>query len=230
MSRLPKIPLLALLLCSALAQTAPAAGMPLSVPPLLAEARRELGLLHVSDYRHQTDVNEAAGRFDYDCSGFIDYALRHVAPGAYAELPIQRASSPRPLAQDYYALFAGLHTPSAHWQAVATVQALRPGDLVTWLKPPDHDTHNTGHIMLVRSPPYPNPADPAEWLIPVTDSTATPHAQDTRTGQHRTGLGSGLIGVLADAQGHAVAYHWKGGVSHRTETPPIAFGRLIAAD
>jgi len=193
---------------------------------LLREGQRQLALLKTSKYQHKTDVSEPEGRFNYDCSGFLDYALRHIAREAYAELPISKPRDKRPLAQDFYTLFSGLSQPSVHWQRVRKPMDLVPGDIVSWLRPPDNDSHNTGHVMLVRDTPRLNPREADEVLIPVMDSTRSPHAQDSRSKDH-TGLGTGTIGVIIDAQGLPVSYRWRGGQSKREETTPIAFGRLL---
>jgi len=208
-----------------LAQTPP------SPSPLLEEGQRELGLMQTSSYQHKTEVDESAGQFDYDCSGFVDYALKKVAPAAYKELPISKASAKRPLAQDFYNFFSSLTGSSltgksAHWEAIGKATDLKPGDLVSWLRPPDNDSSNTGHVMLVRAPAQLNPQNPQEVLVEVLDSTTSPHAQDSRAvGQN--GLGSGTIGILTDSVGSALAYHWRGGLSRKEEATPIAFGRLL---
>jgi hypothetical protein len=63
---------------------------------LLGEVRRELSAAHTTRYQHTTAVDEQRGQFDYDCSGFLDYALRRVAPAAYSALPVSKT---RPLRQ-----------------------------------------------------------------------------------------------------------------------------------
>ena len=211
----------ALLLSSlALAQTSP------TLSPLLEEGQRELTLMQTSSYQHKTEVDELAGRMNYDCSGFLDYALRKVALAAYKELSISKVSAKRPLAQDFYALFSSLTGPSAHWQPILKALDLQPGDIVSWLRQPDNDSNNTGHVMLVRALPMLNPQNSAEVLVLVLDSTTSPHAQDSRV-KGQNGLGMGTIGILTDSAGNALAYHWRGGVSRKEEATPIAFGRLL---
>src|SRR4051812_8581746 len=63
--------------------------------PLAIEARRELAAMQTSHYQHPTDIDEETGSFDFDCSGFVDYALRRVLPEALAALPVTKK---RPLA------------------------------------------------------------------------------------------------------------------------------------
>jgi hypothetical protein len=192
---------------------------------LLNEAQRELSTMKSSHYQHRTDVNESKGIFNYDCSGFVDYALQKVAPAAYAEIPISKPSSQRPLAQDFYNLFARSTSKTSHWQQITKVDRLQAGDVVAWLRPPESDSNNTGHVMIIASVPRINPDRADEMLIPVIDSTSSPHANDTRR-QGETGLGRGTIGAIFNAQGKAIAYRWRGGQSKQAQATDIAFGRL----
>jgi hypothetical protein len=182
--------------------------------------------MRTSTYQHRTDVYEASGRFNFDCSGFLDYALQKVSPSAYAQLPISRPSSRRPLAQDFYNLFSRRTTKSSsHWQHIRKLNHVHAGDIVAWLRPIDNDSNNTGHVMLVRTEPRLNPQRSDEILISVIDSTSSPHDQDSRH-KGQTGLGSGTIGILVDQNDEAIAYRWRGGKSKREEQTSITFGRL----
>jgi hypothetical protein len=58
----------------------------------LAKVDAELRTMKRSTYAHKTSVDEAAGVFDYDGSGFVDYALSRSAPRAFSAL---QASTPR---------------------------------------------------------------------------------------------------------------------------------------
>jgi hypothetical protein len=193
---------------------------------LLSEGERELSLMRTSFYQHQTDVDEASGRFNYDCSGFLDYALQKVSPLAYAQLPISKPKSRRPLAQDFYNLFSSRSTKSSsHWQHIRKLNNVHAGDVVAWLRPIDNDSNNTGHVMLVKGEPRLNPQRNDEILISVIDSTSSPHAQDSRR-KGQTGLGSGTIGILVNRKSEPIAYRWRGGKSEREEQTSITFGRL----
>ncbi len=193
--------------------------------PLLQEAERQLSAKQTSTYQHLTNVDETSGRYNYDCSGFLDYSLQRVIPEAYTELPISKAKAHRPLAQDFYTLFASKTQDAQHWERIRKASDLRGGDVVAWLRPQDNDSKNTGHVMLVRAKPSPNPNQPNEILIPVIDSTSSPHARDSRH-KGESGLGTGTIGVIINGEGEPISYHWRGGESRRTETTPIAFGRV----
>lgn len=193
---------------------------------LLHEGQRELKAVRMTHYDHQVTVDERAGRFDFDCSGFLGYALGRVDPEALALLPVTSRTKKRPLAQDFHSLFEQLeHKERGPWKPVRHARNLKPGDIVAWLKSPDSDSHNTGHVMLVREHAYPNPERPDEILVPILDSTMSAHCEDSRA-KGENGLGSGLIGILVDREGRPLSYRWKGGQSlHPVETA-IAFGRL----
>jgi hypothetical protein len=120
---------------------------------LLREADRELRIMRVSTYSHTTHVDEATGTFDYDCSGFVDYALVHAPlPRAYADL--QKDTVRRPVASSYVTFFENVaHTPIPTWAAVPRVQDLVAGDIVAWLEPSDVASTNTGHVMIVHAAP-----------------------------------------------------------------------------
>jgi len=216
--------LLAVLVCAfVVAAPTPPSALALR---LLQEGQREFKAMRRSHYEHATSVDEAAGRFDFDCSGFLGYALGRVDADALKRLPVTSKTKKRPLAQDFFAFFEQLHGAGVGpWKPVKHARNLKPGDMVAWLKAPDSDSHNTGHVMLVRAHAYPNPERADEILVPILDSTMSPHADDSRT-RGENGLGSGLIGILVDAEGQPVSYHWKGGQSNRAIGTRIAFGRL----
>lgn len=193
---------------------------------LLGEGQRELRALRRGSYDHRTFVDEAAGRFDYDCSGFIHYALGRVDPEARRCFPVTSESKKRPLAQDFHAFFKGLGEAGlGPWRRVRRARDLQPGDLVAWLRAPGSDSRNTGHVMLVREPAYANPSRRDEILVPVIDSTLSAHAQDSRA-RSDTGLGQGLVGILVDEEGFPLGYRWKGGESRQAVQTDIVFGRL----
>jgi hypothetical protein len=193
---------------------------------LLHEGQREVKACRSSRYDHHVSVDEAEGRFDFDCSGFLGYALGRVDPEALALLPITSKTKKRPLAQDFHAFFDGLGSKGqGPWQRVQFARNLKPGDIVAWLRAEESDSHNTGHVMLVREHAYPNPERADEILVPIFDSTMSAHADDSRA-KGENGLGRGLIGILVDREGRPVAYRWKGGASKHAVETAIAFGRL----
>lgn len=191
---------------------------------LLASARSQLTAMQQSDYQHTTNVDVASGRFDYDCSGFVDYTLGQVSPAALAEIPTS-ASAGRPLAQDFEAFFSRVGTNDPHWSRVATVPDIRPGDVVSWLVSPDTRSRDTGHVMIAASAPEPDPQIPGAYRLQVVDAVTLPHAEDTRT-DGATGLGTGWIELFVDGQGQPTGFNWQAGKQPSLPTK-VAIGRLI---
>ncbi|MGZ3451237.1 MAG: hypothetical protein ACXVEF_16645 [Polyangiales bacterium] len=197
---------------------------------LVAEATRELHAMKSTRYRHKTHVDEPSGLFEYDCSGFVAYALQKVSPAAFAAIPV--GSKGRPKAEHFATYFSGL-TGDGPWLRVARGSELRPGDVVAWLKPAEIDSTNTGHIaILVEAPKKIAASEPvtaiggaAEWVVRVIDSTQSPHEADLRS-ESATGLGSGILGIVVDGADTPIGYRWKGGRSPRAWATMIAIGRL----
>ena len=200
----------------------PVASEPIDGHALLAEAERELAALRTSRYAHHTHVDEASGVFDFDCSGFVGYALSRISPDALRVIA-ERTQRPRPLAKHFEAALAA---PEAPWHAVNRVDDVRPGDVITWLEPADVASRNTGHVMIAASTPHAGRRDD-ELVIAVIDSSHSEHGpKDTRHAGHANGLGRGEIVVVVDGARRPVAYRWstlRHSAAHRTA---IAIARI----
>jgi cell wall-associated NlpC family hydrolase len=198
-------------------------------PTLLAEIDRELAAVKSTTYSHRLLIDEGAGRFEYDCSGFVGYALRRVRAGALE--PIPHPGKRRPLAAHFQAYFAllgeggGAVPGGGRWERVARVAEIAPGDVIAWKKPASSRSRNTGHVLVARGAARPDPGRPGTLLVDVADSTAIAHGVEDARRLHKTsGLGTGTIGLVVDASGEARAYRWSpGGPPKETA---IAIGRL----
>jgi hypothetical protein len=193
---------------------------------LAAEARRELSAMRSTDYTHEVTVDEASGVFDYDCSGFVDYALIRVLPAHFREF--QAATSTRPRAQDFVTYFTGdAYSLPADWAKVAHVADLLPGDIVAWLAVPD-DYGDTGHVMLVRNPPRADLTIAGAYDVDIWDATLDVHGtDDSRIGQgNATGLGTGTIVLYADASGAPTNHSWSE-ISTTVDTTQVGLGRPL---
>jgi hypothetical protein len=195
-------------------------------PVLLGEAERELATNNPSTsyYSHTTYVDETNGTRRVDCSGFLDYSLRRVLPTALVQVPTTHV---RPIASDFVHYFQSLPivrptSPTPVWTRVATVNDLRGGDVIAWLKPASVTTTSSGHVMIVRGAP--TAGRPGEILVPVIDSAMSGHTSDTRT--TNTGIGAGVIGLVVDGAGQPQAYYWRGGASTTAFATTIALGRI----
>ena len=191
------------------------------------EASRELGSLRSSTYDHTTSIDESKGVFNFDCSGFVGYALQRAAPDAMAS--VVAATIARPLAKDFEGFFESIPVSGqiGRWHRVARVLDLVPGDVIAWLKPADVVSSNTGHVLLARGGPIASSIHDGEVLVPITDSTSTPHGSaDSRSSAGATGLGTGTIGLAVDASGAPIGYRWSGDSSPKVEYTNIALGHV----
>lgn len=191
----------------------------------LADAAEQvLKAMRETHYRHWTHVDTAAGAYDVDCSGFVDYLLKRVAPAQFAQLPIE-AGHTRPRAQVYYDFLHALRaTPSAGWAGVPRLADARRGDLLAWKRVAlVRGKGDTGHVAIVAGPPT-TEAD-GTVKVEVYDSSASRHDFDSRA-EGTNGVGKGVITFRVDAQGEPIAVRFNSGANFNKK--PIAIGRLAA--
>lgn len=171
-----------------------------------------------STYSHKTRVQGTS--YDVDCSGFVDVLLARVDPPGLEE--VRAATVRRPLARHFVQFF---RAPSgARWHAVGRVANLGPGNLLAWTKPADVTSSNTGHVMVVAGPPR---ASGGAWVVPVIDSSASPHGRgDSRKAAHATGIGKGTVVLDVNPAGRPVGYRWSEWKKSRAHPTEIAMGRL----
>lgn len=224
-----KLPLLfaALLLAASARAAAPAAP-----GPLFHEAVDEFRSMRSTLYDHKVRVNRGQGTYDYDCVGFVSYALQQAAPRAWASVAKATDLKPHriPTPAKYQKFLADLAArPQPGWQAVTNVADLRPGDVISW----EHKTATaSGHAVIVAS--VPNREPNGSWSLEIYDSTSSPHANDSRPDDRRaqilpssgkpSGLGHGMMALTADPHsGALIGYRWS---PKATAVPcPIAAGR-----
>ncbi|HEX3658661.1 MAG TPA: hypothetical protein VHV55_22910 [Pirellulales bacterium] len=191
---------------------------------IVGQARQMLAAFPTSSYSHTTKIDPQRGVCEVDCSGFVATVLAAVSPEHVAVIPLRKAGRKRPLAEDFYAAFASTEQGRiVGWQAVGQVQDARPGDVLAWWKEEHKKGENTGHVMIIADSPVLE--RPGQWRIRILDSTATPHASDTRP-KGTTGLGSGIIWLDTDSRGRILGYHWRSATGKLNEHP-VAIGRAI---
>lgn len=197
-----------------------------AVAILDGESDRQLAAMKTTVYQHTTSVDESTGTFKYDCSGFLGYALRRVLPEQFEAIQTWNRVE-RPLAKHFTSYYASIEPGKVKggWTRVARAIDLVPGDVVAWLKPADLVSANTGHVMIVRAAPKKNPARGDEVLVPITDSTASPHGSTDSRWSDGDGLGTGTIGLIVDGKGAPIRYRWSGGKSTTERTTLITLGR-----
>jgi hypothetical protein len=186
-------------------------------PRLLAEVEHEYRTMTVTRYQHHTQVDATAGRYFYDCVGFVAHALRESDPTAIATVRRLFAITPNrvPAPARFVAVFTATGPEPAGWQRVTRLADARPGDVLAWSY--DHPARSNGHAAVLASTPRPGGRD--SYLVDVWDSTATPHGpHDTRIANpvnlpaangQASGLGRGTIRVDVDHRSGSVrAVHW----------------------
>jgi hypothetical protein len=189
----------------------------------LADAAAEtLASVKETHYQHRTHVDKAAGVFDLDCSGFVDYLPKQIAPDQYNQLPVETGHT-RPRAEVYYEFFAGLtQTPKPGWGIVQHFSDLRKGDIVAWKKEAAaQESGDTGHVMVVAQAPV--QTRPGSYRLTVYDSTKSPHDNDTRA-PGADGIGKGDLFFYVDAKDAPVAFQFSS--QRKVHEAPISMGRL----
>ena len=186
-------------------------------------AEKLLTDIRETHYQHRTYVVRSAGIYDMDCSGFVDYLLKRVAPERYADLPIESGHA-RPRAAMYFDLLNGLSSKSVPgWKSVNPLAAARRGDIIAWaLEASTQKVGDTGHVVIVAEPPV--KIGGSEYNIAVYDSSGIPHNDDSRP-KATSGIGKGVITFKVDNSGIPVGFQFN---SHaRFHLEPIAIGRIV---
>jgi hypothetical protein len=197
---------------------------------LLDEAFRQLSLMKNSQYSHKTNVDESIGKFEYDCSGFLNYALKESVLPAF--LYLQDFSDTRPQAKDYVNLIASVPFLSdgqitGYWGQVKEVTSLNSGDIIAWLKPKNRVSNNTGHVMVVVGNVEKHPIWKNEYIVPIVDSAASGHGStDSRSPTGASGLGKGNIILLVDDNNKPIGYRWSNSKYSKKQFTTVVLGRL----
>lgn len=158
------------------------------------------------------------------CSSLLVLTLQHCYGCSDAEITAWFAER-RPEAADIH---AGLATGRSPFIRVARVDALLPGDVISF----DYRSGGklpTGHIMTVDAAPRALAA--GRWAVAVLDASSSPHgAGDTRPADGE-GLGRGTIALFAGADGAPTGYAWTAGKAtlHAVADRPIILARWPAA-
>lgn len=203
-------------------------------PALHAEAVRELAAIKHTEYAHEITIDEDKGVFDYDCSGFVDYALSNTAPDALETLRAVRGSK-RPQARTYVELLSAIapHATRDRWTPVSRVAELLPGDVVAWDAIDKRQDYlgnvNSGHVVIVDASPTQrghSVENIDEWVVPIIDSSGGHGGDDKRHVPGITGLGRGTI-VLVTENDAVVGYRWSESSRSKLTRTRIALGRIL---
>jgi len=185
------------------------------------ETIRILGNMQQTRYQHNIYIDETAGTYFVDCSGFVSYILERVAPNHLSLISFDPPET-RPLAQDYYNFFSSLPTETTNgWRQILTLAHARSGDLVAWaLAPPNEDT---GHVFVVAADPVQISED--TYSVEAYDASDILHYDDSRGPGKRfqTGVGSGTFHIQINGGGSPIAFQF--GPGDPVVPNSIAIGR-----
>jgi hypothetical protein len=184
------------------------------------EAKRIVDSVRYTDYRHREEVDESTGTYIMDCSGFISYILKRVAPEHLGVIP-KEIDKRGPGPDDFYEYFSTLTTKAERWRPIHCLDDVLGGDIMVWrhegrIKP--HD--DTGHVLMVAEMPTAQ-AD-GIYSVRVYDSSNLPHNDDTRR-DGVTGVGGGEIKFKVDSRRKPTSVQFTVGESF--ESCSIAVGR-----
>lgn len=176
--------------------------------------------------RHETEIDEAHGLYDFDASGMAGWVLSHAAPVAFAAM-----ARDRPVAEDFAHVIHEAPTDADQngWRRIVRVEALRPGDVIAWETPQDERTEGvTGHVAIVVGMPVLVPGLDAAWSVEVADATDDFHQWDSRllALDLDGGFGRGTMTFAVDEEGRPFAYGWQGPWSPLFRRNEIEMGRV----
>jgi hypothetical protein len=81
--------------------------------------------------------------------------------------------------------------------------------------------------MIVRDTIYPHLQRSNEIIIPIIDSSASPHgASDSRHQGEHTGLGAGSIILVLNNDGKPIGYRWSRSKNSRKHMTKVVLARL----
>ena len=188
-----------------------------------AAAAHLLSDLRETHYQHRTHVDQAEGVYDMDCSGFVDYLLRQIAPAQFAQLRVEPGHA-RPRAAMYFELFNRLRkSPLPGWEAVEKLGDAQRGDILAWeLAASTQEPGDTGHVVIVAAPPV-RQAN-GYYRVEVFDSSAIHHDDDSRP-QGTGGVGKGIITFKVNPRDEPVGFRFNSRANFHSEA--IGIGRLL---
>jgi len=200
------------------------------------EARSSISNVVETHYAHKIHIDDAAGIYDCDCSGFVQYLLGRTAPDHLTTLLELGLRNPdkRPLAYNFYDFFHGLPTDesagSNGWIQITRLEDATLGDIVAWkLHGPD-EAGDTGHVFVVAEAPTPltdDHGDNTHFAVKIYDASSTEHFNDSRSagGKFHDGIGAGTIHIETNASGVPCQHRF--GEATRYHTSPTAIGRIV---
>jgi hypothetical protein len=188
-------------------------------------AATAVSTLTETHYSHDIYINAQQGIYDTNCSGFVDYLLKQLAPTQYRLVP-REPGFVRPRAFMYEQFFShlGLGVQAPGWANVASLTTVQPGDILAWDLLPIEQYYDTGHVVIVAGPPL--AGSQGVLSLPVIDASALRHYSDSRP-RGTNGLGTGNIHFQTDNSGAPTAFQFDAGESFQQTA--ISIGRLVSS-
>jgi hypothetical protein len=190
------------------------------------EAMRVLGNIQLTEYRHDTKINEQMGEYYCDCSAFVGYVLNRTVSKDDTKGPFHDGRK-KPLARDYekyFAALSGATSDNGRWQQVVRVADAKPGDVIAWRhKVPK--PNNTGHVVIVDVAPVVEKDGLVR--VGVIDST-TLSSVDLAGGKGKTGVGRRTMWFTVDKDGRPAGYV-RGSRTSKPTVEDISIGRALPA-
>lgn len=171
-------------------------------------------------------MNNAAGIYQTDCSGFIAFLLRKVSPTHLDALPVADGRK-KPRAVEYYEFIRTQprieDASPTGWIRVPSLVDAQPGDILAWRYVEITPGRNTGHVLIVAAAPV--RLEDGVFRVEVMDSTATPHDDDTRKSNPGGGIGKGSMLFKVNAEGQTIAYQRAAGKPFHYSR--VELGRMV---
>ncbi len=178
-----------------------------------------------------------------DCSGFISYIVRSVAPRHYEVIRDREPGHSYPQAKVWASFFGSLDSraPRDGWLGISNWQNLSPGDFIAW-KEGGSGGINTGHVMMaVSKPSQIQETNGYRYFdIEVIDSSSVYHfppeyLPPKAFQKHRNGLGVGRVRIILNESNNPIGYwagtFWGEGqkpVQKPTLSKEISFARMVS--
>ena len=192
---------------------------------LAALAEEIVNTLEETHYQFSDGIDADAGVYDCDCSIFVGYILKQLAPDHFAQIPQVEANRVWPRAFEFYNFCSSLvATPVSGWSPALQLADARRGDVMAWSTGLLEAGKDTGHVLILAETPVLD--DSGNFTVRIYDSSNKAHFNDTRSdgAEFPDGVGSGFISFEVDENGVPVGFLFSPDATEFDELP-IAIAR-----
>ena len=174
---------------------------------LAAQAEQIVNTLIETHYKFSDGINADTGVYDCDCSIFVGYILKGLAPNHFSQIPQVEANRVWPRAFEYYSFLSSLvAAPASGWSAVLQMANAARGDVMAWSTGLLESGKDTGHVVFLAETPVMD--ELGNFIVRVYDSSNKAHFNDTRGdgAEFPDGVGSGFITFEVDEDGAPIGF------------------------